>query len=157
MNYLSSKLCSSSKKYLIKRSKFDGISPKTNLELNSFVVAVLSYIVREAAKKKLFFFSGPTTKSGGGGVRARPLRKKELFFISFYILAQKLWRNFCLSKSVSGYFKTTKNKNKKKVPMTTKPRGVKALVVEPLKKELFFAASLSHFTNYTFQGFIFKI
>ena len=40
-----------------------------------------------------------------------------------------------------GYFKT-----KKKVPMTTKPRGprrVKALVVGPLKKDFFFADSLT--------------
>ena len=29
-------------------------------------------------QKKSYFFSGPTTKRGG--VRARPLRKKELFF-----------------------------------------------------------------------------
>ena len=26
-----------------------------------------------------YFFRGPTTKRGGWGVRARPLRKKELF------------------------------------------------------------------------------
>ena len=33
--------------------------------------------------QKKSFFSGPTTKTGGG-VRARPLRKKGLFFIFIY-------------------------------------------------------------------------
>ena len=71
-----------------------------------------TYIVREAAKK-ILFFSGPTTKRGGG--RARPLRKKELFYIFFLFVAVE-----------------------KKFLMTTKPRGgVKALVVGSLKKELF--------------------
>ena len=38
------------------------------------------YYIREAAKKSSFF-SGPDHKEGGG-VRARPLKKKELFFVA---------------------------------------------------------------------------
>jgi len=44
-----------------------------------------------------------------------------------------------LSKSVFGYLKT--KKEKKKIPMTTKLGGIKALVVGQLKNN-FFAASL---------------
>ena len=47
------------------------------------------------------------------------------------LLAQKLWTNFFLSKSVSGYFKT-----EKKIPMATKARGG----VKVLEKN-FFAVS----------------
>ena len=69
---------------------------------------------------------------GGGGISARPLRKKVFFFIYLNILFQK-FRRFFLSKCVSGYFKTKKER-RKKVPMATKPRGgVKALVVGPLR------------------------
>ena len=55
------------------------------------------------------------------------------------ILVQKLWGEKKLSKSVFGYFKT-KKKFKKKVPMALSSRGggCKALVVRPLKKNLFY-------------------
>ena len=67
-----------------------------------------------------------------------PLRKKKLFFHIFIYFSPKIVENFFLSKSGSSYLKT-KKKKEKKVPMATKPRGggVKALVVGPLRKELF--------------------
>ena len=40
-------------------------------------------IMFKRSRKKSSFFSGPTTKRGGG--RARPLRKKELFFNIFFL------------------------------------------------------------------------
>ena len=63
------------------------------------------------------------------------------------LIAQKLWRKFLLSKSVSGYFRT------KKIKYIYIPNdhlgeggGVKALVVGPLKKNnFFFASSLARF------------
>ena len=69
--------------------------------------------IREAAKKVLFF-SGPATKTGVGEVRARPLRKKELFFYIFTYFSPKIVETFFWSKSVSGYFKTKKIKTEKK-------------------------------------------
>ena len=87
--------------------------------------------MREAAKKSSF--NGPTTKE-----------KRTFLYIFVYFSPKIVEKNFCLSKSVSGYFKTKKNKNKKFLwPLSRGGEGVKALVVGPLKKELFFAASLS--------------
>ena len=56
---------------------------------------IKQYLVlpREAEKKVIFLVAR--------GSRGVPLREKKMA-----LLAQKLWRNFLLSKSVSGYFKT---------------------------------------------------
>ena len=104
---------------------------RINEILGEFWILVLSHVqdniyIREAAKKS-FFFSGPTTKTGGRGGKGLTTKKKN-FFLYIYIfykiaIAQKLWRKFVWSKSVSGYFKTKEIKTEKKVPMTTKPRG----------------------------------
>ena len=79
----------------------------------------------KGSRKKKFFLARPLR--GGPATK----EKRTFFYISIY-LAQKLWRKFFLSKSVSGYIKTKKNKNKKK-----------ALVAGPLKNITFFAAPLS--------------
>ena len=47
----------------------------------------------KGSRKKKFFFSGPTTK--GGGVRARPLRKKELFKTFFLFVAVEKLNILC--------------------------------------------------------------
>ena len=61
-------------------------------------------------------------------------------FLKYGSFSPKIAKIFFLSKSVSGYFYLFLNK----VPMANKPRGggLKALVAGPLRKELFFAASL---------------
>ena len=71
-----------------------------------------SYILWEAAKKVIFLVAGPLR---GGGLNGCATKEKITFF-----------------------------NIRKKVPMATKPGGggLKALVAGPLRKELFFAASL---------------
>ena len=63
----------------------------------------------------------------------------ETIFAKKKILAQN-WRNKNLSESVSGYYKTKKEKEKKKWhgPLSHWCRGVKTLVVRPLKKHFFY-------------------
>ena len=67
------------------------------------------------------------------------------FFIYLYILAQILWRNFL--------FCFLRRKNKQKQNKFLWPRSLKVLVVWPLKKEFFFAASRYAVINICFDSY----
>ena len=89
--------------------------------------------VREATKKVLFLVSRPLR--GGGRVRGVPLRKNDFFF-NMALLAEKVWRIFFLSKSVSCFFKT-KNKEKKFLWQLSRGGGGKGLSCRANKKRTF--------------------
>ena len=76
-----------------------------------------------------FWFNFIITETDFIYLRARPLRKKELFYICIYF-SPKIVEKFIFCQNPFPAILRRKNKNKKK-----------ALVVGPLKKEPFFAAS----------------
>ena len=53
----------------------------------------------KGSRKKKFFFQWTCPLRGGEGVRACPLRKKELFFFTFFFAVEKL-NIFCLRRHV---------------------------------------------------------
>ena len=93
------------------------------------VLKCTQYILERKGKKQ----KNPLIRGGGKGPATM-----DIFFLYLYILAQKLWRNFFLSNSVSGYFKTRKKNKKKFVWPLSRGEGGKGLSGRATKKRNFF-------------------
>ena len=84
---------------------------------NSIPKSVLVAEVREATNKILFLVAQPLRE---GGVKARPLRKKDFFYIFIYFSPKIVEKIFFCKNPFPAILR--RKKHTKKVPMVTKPR-----------------------------------